>query len=648
MTQSIQANRIISQFRDLDLATDRIFNVKSAAYGAVGDGTTDDAPAIQAAIDAAESVGGRVLIPQGTYLLNAGILIDSPYVTLEGLGKPILRASAIFDSELLDPESGVVFVKDTYHISIKGLQIEAGDAIASSGIMVRRSDHVLVSFNRIDGTVSVGTQSGAGIGVYGDCYHVRVEHNTILNVAYSGLNVAREDSDPADFNPPVGTVFFANHVENSARDGVDIYQTVDTKVIANRIVGSGRYGINPTGGTAEWPNRHVHIEGNTVIDGALTGIYLHQHAYRCRIIGNYCENNTHQGIGVDDATNIEAIVEGNHCYDNAKNGITVGSLRCVVVGNHCRGNGADNTHSGINVFGNGDKSIIANNHCYANTGSGILLNGVDQCIVEGNYAEANTQYGIEVLTALGNVVRGNYVLENAEHGIYLNNADRNSIDGNYCSGNGTSTGNTYSNILLDSDSDDNKIQGNRCYKGDGANKSYAGIRIEADTCDNNWIAENDVKDGGNIIGISDQGTGTMITPENREITHAVSGPWTPAVTGSASAPTVGYGYRAGGWVRQGPFVFITFEFQITSISGGSGEARVTGLPFDAADVTTPLILVNKAVFGSRDVEGYVFSGNGGYLRFFSIAANGTLSDFNVTSLTTGYISGTAVYRVASS
>ncbi|MFG2650970.1 right-handed parallel beta-helix repeat-containing protein [Streptomyces sp. NPDC048436] len=39
------------------------------AYGAVGTGTIDDAPAIQAALNAAKSRGGWVIVPPGTYLL---------------------------------------------------------------------------------------------------------------------------------------------------------------------------------------------------------------------------------------------------------------------------------------------------------------------------------------------------------------------------------------------------------------------------------------------------------------------------------------------------------------------------------------------------------------------------------------------------
>lgn len=61
------------------------FNIKDAPYCAVGDYTTDDTASIQAAITAAEYVGGKVIAPYGRYRTSAPLVI-SDHILLEGDG----------------------------------------------------------------------------------------------------------------------------------------------------------------------------------------------------------------------------------------------------------------------------------------------------------------------------------------------------------------------------------------------------------------------------------------------------------------------------------------------------------------------------------------------------------------------------------
>lgn len=63
-----------------------LFNVKDTVYGATGDGTTDDGPAIQAAITAAAVAGGIVFFPAGTYRTVQALSCPSPKVSFLGCG----------------------------------------------------------------------------------------------------------------------------------------------------------------------------------------------------------------------------------------------------------------------------------------------------------------------------------------------------------------------------------------------------------------------------------------------------------------------------------------------------------------------------------------------------------------------------------
>ncbi|HEU5314723.1 MAG TPA: glycosyl hydrolase family 28-related protein [Chloroflexota bacterium] len=73
-------------------------------HGARGDGTTDDADAIQAAIDARQRAGGGIVaLPEGTYALGRGLRVTGDAVTLLGAGQgaTVLLALPQLDGDVL-------------------------------------------------------------------------------------------------------------------------------------------------------------------------------------------------------------------------------------------------------------------------------------------------------------------------------------------------------------------------------------------------------------------------------------------------------------------------------------------------------------------------------------------------------------------
>jgi hypothetical protein len=72
-----------------------ILNVKD--FGAVGDGTTDDTAAIQAAITSAQTSGGRIVfLPNGSYKITSELLISNSGVYLQGEGAGVTKIVATF------------------------------------------------------------------------------------------------------------------------------------------------------------------------------------------------------------------------------------------------------------------------------------------------------------------------------------------------------------------------------------------------------------------------------------------------------------------------------------------------------------------------------------------------------------------------
>lgn len=113
------------------------FNVQ--AYGAKGDGTTDDTVSIQAALTAAGVKGGAVILPPGNYLITATLTIPSG-VTLEGTSFAGVQTSVgvadlgsvIKTSTALDP---MVSSIDTKGIAIRDLVLD-GTGVAVTGAKI--------------------------------------------------------------------------------------------------------------------------------------------------------------------------------------------------------------------------------------------------------------------------------------------------------------------------------------------------------------------------------------------------------------------------------------------------------------------------------------------------------------------------------
>lgn len=151
MTITNTADGCVTYIRGLQDRGGEVYNVK--AYGAVGDGSTDDTAAIQAAITAAKVTGGIVFFPPTwptTYLCGAlnltNIGFTSAGITLQGAGWQSTRlsiASGLTNTNWLDCTGSLA-------LTIRDMQIGittdgSATADAECGILLAPTDGSLAS-----------------------------------------------------------------------------------------------------------------------------------------------------------------------------------------------------------------------------------------------------------------------------------------------------------------------------------------------------------------------------------------------------------------------------------------------------------------------------------------------------------------------
>lgn len=128
------------------------------AYGAVGNGATDDSAAFQAAIDAASS-GGKVYIPPATYNLDSSLLLDDSGITIVGAGAgSVLRFTNAGNGFYLDDSEVINF------ITIANLTLETTNAAATSAIYADGTTFAGIGWKITNVNIQV---SGAGVWDYG-------------------------------------------------------------------------------------------------------------------------------------------------------------------------------------------------------------------------------------------------------------------------------------------------------------------------------------------------------------------------------------------------------------------------------------------------------------------------------------------------
>lgn len=351
-------------------------NVRDPKYGALGNGSQDDAPAIQKALDAVAAVGGGVVyLPPGSYSINRVLTLkDNTKLLGTGKGSIIVNANAA-NKALLQIKGNDVSVEDLmleYPPISFGVGIDWGAGTAHTSIRN-------CFFTGITSQAINMNQPG-------------IKHISIMNCQFSknnyGILVNLYANDLYDLR------IIGNHFLDIYGDAIEINSPIKQMGVnrepfdsAYAIIISGNYISCPPGlGTSENSGFGIGIAGAT----------------RVSITGNVIDNCRQQGIHIEDYAS-HIVINGNTIYN-------IGSEP---------NNG---TNSGIYVL-DGDFITITGNSIYRCDDYGIQLDYNPTRRVQGATLVSNliTDCGGGILVSGGGFsdhhITDNLVMRNSGHGL---------------------------------------------------------------------------------------------------------------------------------------------------------------------------------------------------------------------------------------
>ena len=293
----------------------QVVNVK--AFGAAGDGVTNDTAAFNAALASLATGGGMCLVPKGTYLISASGITShvKSGVHLVGVGREvsILKIAAM--------PAGALIWGDGDNWSVENLTLDMQDyspprlqnysAIACKGNNWRVAKCSILKIGRI----GIGVAGGDNWSIEGNYITkttpVQTLNQSILVTKYGGKGAtnARIIDNVCDGS---GITFWG------------FYSTLARNRISNTGFGSGI-------ATGQVANCHtVQVIGNTCTGGR-----------------GFDENRT--WVSGFELWASDSVIANNTAYDNGSSGIIVGGQNCVVKGNHSYNNGVQNGGYGFSA-----------------------------------------------------------------------------------------------------------------------------------------------------------------------------------------------------------------------------------------------------------------------------------------------------------
>lgn len=321
-----------------------LYNVK--AYGAKGDGVTDDTTKIQSAIDAAAAAGGGIVkFPPGIYL-NTGLSITSNNITIQGSGEGITTLRYKSNASGLIGISAISKSKvGVEQLSIDMINPIGVDAFQAAILFKDCSD---CFYNNVGVT---GQWSSHGLRMEGctrgdiiECTLAAVTSPYATGSTRKAISIGSSSTPVRSTEIKIIDCTIKDCVGGNIIDAIGVADS-DNVTISQNICYNNDYGINTQ---------------------SCSGMVINT---------NQCHNNTQIGIDLSNGCT-NSIVDGNTCYSNGNDGIrhwgntTQGAERTIFSNNVCYNNGTiDALSAGIrlsdqNVSFPSKNNIINGNQCY--------------------------------------------------------------------------------------------------------------------------------------------------------------------------------------------------------------------------------------------------------------------------------------------
>jgi hypothetical protein len=366
------------------------YNVKD--YGAQGADRydQDDAPFIQAAINAAMISGGTVYLPAGRYIIKTGLFLRSK-VHLLGAGAEatVIKAALPNIQILLSPTQ----VKQS---SVEGITFEGvGSASVSNGALVERGIHVSEgSFIRISRCLFKGISNGVHV--------VRSEHVTVTDCSFLSILATDSSYEGCGITVEGGSnhIIQGNHFKSVPKACIQLTAGAAYTLVAGNIMEACRESAIVLSSKLTSCTRNV-IEGNMVTAYGLGdqetsctyGIRLKDNCSYNSIVNNSITRSASAGIQLDAEEN----GGDDRPYGNAITGnMVVGSVRGIAVlngnGNTIKANEARRVETGIllDTIGEGNASAAKDNMV---TGNSLFQCSSAAVKIGSSSCQSNTVFG---------------------------------------------------------------------------------------------------------------------------------------------------------------------------------------------------------------------------------------------------------------